>query len=938
MTTHLSVVVYGNGDMYRELFNAIAASMSTSSYHYLIDMVILLTGTWAIVHFSIERSFKSLVRWLGLYYLAFFICFYPKATVHVIDRINPGSGYTIDNVPIGLAWSANLTSVIGDGLTQILESTFSLPDDLHYAKTGMVMSARLAEASTQFQVTDPTFNQSLQSYVTQCIFYDLLLNKYSWNELLNTPDIWNFTNQYASPARSFMHYKIGGAEIITCKNGATMMANDWKAAINDATTHYANRLFPQAKDAKATLLSYLPISYRFLSNVSASGQEIITQNLMLNAFQNGILKMGASTNSPAALAAYSFTKAQEQKRLNQETIGDMAAYWLPIMRNVLTAILYGAFVITWLLILFPFGTQILKHYLGTLIWLQLWAPLYAILNLFITYYGQHVCKGIAGNLNNLTLLNQAGFAQANADVSSLAGYISISVPFIAGGIMKGLMSTFNQVSQYMGGVTQNTASSGAAEAVSGNVSLGNMNYSNQSAFNTSANHFDTSARVNSGMYSTQTAGGSTLSMTADGTQIMNNQGAISSLGTSVNLADTLKASYMQQAEHAESTAINHAQAIVNTSNSGMRNLFDLSKHQAHSVANGESWAVSNNAQTSHAMSEIHRLTDKFAHDHNMSYDEAASVLGSAYSNSSANLGIDTKGSAIGRAISMTTGAHAGLNNAEGYRHDATHSDSTRNANNYAAAEDYIRDTNLAHNVDIAKRAVQDHSYRTGDDAGSRQVESMAASFDQAQSARHEMLSSLQQAENFRQNASYVQEKAASINSNASQVVFESLQKQGMSAGEIENMMTHHPEEAQHRAKQAIQSYANSLASHWEHHLPASGEAIHHAAEQHNKTVLDATKITEPENNAIKQHYEENKSSINQSTKKLPLKSEEEIDKSAKHATEKQLADNQTGVDYQHNAIDKKGDVLKQKVQSEQSKKRHSNTLVDFFAGIDKKEH
>ncbi|CAN5419990.1 conjugal transfer protein TraG N-terminal domain-containing protein [soil metagenome] len=938
MSVQLPIVVYGNGDMYRELFNAIAAAMGTSSYHYLIEMAILLTGTWAIMRYSVERSFWPLLRWLGLYYLAFYIVFIPKATVHIIDRINQGSGYAIDNVPFGLALTANLSSVIGDALTQHMEKTFSLPNDLLYGKTGMVMAARLAVASTQFQVTDPNFNQSIQSYVTQCVFYDLLLNKYSWSDLLNTPDIWGFVSNYASPARAFMYYQVGGPQVVTCKSGSAMMVKDWKNAVTDATARYAGILFPQSKDAKALLISSLPSSYHFLANISSSGQGILTQNLMMNAFQNGILHMGASTNSPAAMAAYSFTKAQQQKRLTNETVGDMAAYWLPIMRNVLEAILYGSFVFVWLLILFPFGPMVLKNYVGSLLWIQLWAPLYAILNLFINFYAQHLGTGIVGGAGNLTLLNQAGFAQANADVSSLAGYLSLSVPLLAAGIMKGMMSVFGHAAQYMGGVTQSSAQGAAGEAVAGNVSVGNMNYSNQSAFNTSANHFDTSARVSSGAYTTQTAGGSSLTMTPDGTQIMNNQSAISSLGTSVNLAKTLRASYSQQAEVAEGAAISHAHAYSDSSNSAMRTLFDLSKHQANSVATGDSWSVSSNAQATQAMGEVHRLTDKFAHDHNLSFDEAASVLGSAYTNESATVGIDSKNSLAGKAASLATGVSASANATGGYRHDATHSDSTRLGSTYAAAQDYIHDTNFAHNVDVVARAAKDHSYRTGDETGNRQVENMAASFDHAQSARHDMVGSLQSSENFRRSASLAEENAASINSNAGQVVFESLQKQGMSASQIENMMTHHPEQAQQMASQAVQGYTQNLVSHWNRDLPGSAAAVDHAAHAHDHAVTRETAAHHTEDPLIEKQHQENRQRIDNSAQDARLKSKDQLDQSAKLETQRRIDENTRTVESQHASVNTKGNAMQQKVTTEQARKRHSNTVTDFATGIDKKEY
>lgn len=57
---------------------------------------------------------------------------------------------------------------------------------------------------------------------------------------------------------------------------------------------------------------------------------------------------------------------------------------LPMVKTVFEALVYGAFVFVILLSLLPNGHRILFNYFQTIIWLQLWAPLNAILNLIIT--------------------------------------------------------------------------------------------------------------------------------------------------------------------------------------------------------------------------------------------------------------------------------------------------------------------------------------------------------------------------------------------------------------------------------------------------------------------------------------------------------------------------------------------------------------------------
>ena len=356
MAQEIAVITYGNGDILREIFNAIAAAMGDSTFKTLIHLSILLAGTWAIAKLIFKRDLMVGVGWIALYFMAFYVLFLPKATVNIIDRVQQGKVYAVDNVPLGLAWLANITTAIGDGLTQLMEQNFSLPDDLRYGQTGMVMASNLVTAASTFQVTDPDFEHNLQSFIHQCVFYDLLLHKYSSQELFTAPNIWQFVTAHASPARAFLYNQT----VVTCRDGVASLNQDWQTAITQAEDRYAARLFPEETEAKTQLLKYLPLSYSFLTDLSENASDLMQQNMMANAIQSGLLNWSAQTNAPAALEGYAFNKAQQQNRISNRTIGDMAAYWLPLLKNIFEGILYGSFVFIFLLILFPFGLAVLQ--------------------------------------------------------------------------------------------------------------------------------------------------------------------------------------------------------------------------------------------------------------------------------------------------------------------------------------------------------------------------------------------------------------------------------------------------------------------------------------------------------------------------------------------------------------------------------------------------
>ena len=837
--TMMPIYVYGSGDIFREYFNAVVTTFGTSGYQSLVRLTLTVSLVLALINIIQKRSLMAIPRWFALYYLAMYVLFMPKVSVEIIDQVNQGHVYTVDNVPWGLGVIASYTSTIGAELTSIVEQNFSMPDDLRYGSSGMLMASQLVIESTQFQITDPEFNKGMQGFVSQCVFYDLLLNKYTIEDLMTAPDIWAFVSGYASPARAFVY----DGSVMTCRDGAQKLNQDWNSVIDAGLSSYGARIFASSKNAKAQLVKYLPMSYSYLTGLSESASQLMQQNLMASAIQNGVVGMGAAVNAPAALESYAVTRANDQKRMTNKTLGDMAAHWLPIMKNAFEAVLYGCFVFVLLLVLLPTGTTILKNYIYSLLWLQMWAPMYAIINLMCSYYAKVESTAVTGSSASLTLKTMTGLMQVNQDLAGVAGYMAVTAPILITGLIFGMHKSFAQISSYVGGSLQSLGGSAAAEASTGNISLGNSSFNNSNAFNTSANHFDASGRANSGSFSYQLPGGSSMTITPDGSKVMDNKGAISSLGTSVNLADSVRAAASQQAEVSYSNALSKASSYADSMSAGLRTMSDISNHMGNSQSNGDASTYSTSASATDAINNVHQLTERFAKEHNLSYDQADRTLNAAYISGNVSGRISSDASFEGKILEKITGSSVGASAETGLRREINHQSGSDMRQLLSEAKSFSADNGYSHNMDIAVRASQEHSFRSGSESGQRMVDSMGSSFDHASSERQDISSNLQKSESFRQTASLAQENSVSMNSNASQVFLEWIANQpgtngsghmGMRAAE--HIMSHEPELSQMYANQFSEGYANKVASGWNHGMPDSASAITGGASTNNSSV------------------------------------------------------------------------------------------------------
>ena len=100
----------------------------------------------------------------------------PKRSVQVIDISDPGAVWKTDNVPVGLAGSASLTTSIGYRMSSLYDSMMARPDSVTYSRTGMLFGSQIVAETSDFTTQNPELAQMLPDYVENCVIGDILLN------------------------------------------------------------------------------------------------------------------------------------------------------------------------------------------------------------------------------------------------------------------------------------------------------------------------------------------------------------------------------------------------------------------------------------------------------------------------------------------------------------------------------------------------------------------------------------------------------------------------------------------------------------------------------------------------------------------------------------------------------------------------------------------
>ena len=138
------VYTLGGGDYLYTVFNGIKALVDSHSYVKLIAISGMLALFWALLQSAFNNQFKNTVTWAVSFMLMYNVMFLPKVEIVINDPLNRAANYRkVDGVPAALGIFASLSSNIGFRITELMETAFSLPDDLKYQKSGMIFGSRL---------------------------------------------------------------------------------------------------------------------------------------------------------------------------------------------------------------------------------------------------------------------------------------------------------------------------------------------------------------------------------------------------------------------------------------------------------------------------------------------------------------------------------------------------------------------------------------------------------------------------------------------------------------------------------------------------------------------------------------------------------------------------------------------------------------------------
>ncbi|MBQ4839990.1 conjugal transfer protein TraG N-terminal domain-containing protein, partial [Pseudoalteromonas luteoviolacea] len=631
------IFTYGGGDFLRMIFTGIAQIFGNNDYTAALQSAALIGFIGVLIYAAFQKGQLD-VKWVLGIIMTVMILIVPKVNVIITDRVVPANSAVVGNVPLGLGLTATAFSKVGDWMTRSFETVFALPNQVQYSGNGLLFASHLVEESTRFEITTPRVSSNFAEFWKSCVYYDLLLDLYSWDQLVSSANLMGFLGSNTSQTRSFTYQDgSGNKSIVTCRTGLNnQLTNDLNAEITNSTNIQGVRLVPNEATQTAAVSRFaasMPVAYQYLTGMSMNNARIIGQNVLANSLKRGLTNFANEADAAAAAQDFAMARAEQERRTTFTVMGKLAKRMLPIMRNIFEAFIYAIFPIVMLLAMLPVAGKVLLGYAKALFWINMWAPLYAVLHFAMSYYGQDaasaaVVQAGAGFPTGLSVMTNTGLGQVLDDYAAIAGYLSLSIPMIAwmmvsqsGAMMAGLAGRMMQ--SY-----DNPVSKASDEATTGNQQLGNVKYETESAFQANAAPSDTRGGITTGDgvgngQRTAPDGGVYSDVTTSNTPMGINYGSVATSSARQSLSEATA--------REESTALRTIE-----SNAALRSEIDsVVDRVTKSETGSQSWGSSERQSFAQAQENTNRVMEQFAERNGMSLQTAQAISAEVYAKTEA---------------------------------------------------------------------------------------------------------------------------------------------------------------------------------------------------------------------------------------------------------------------------------------------------------------
>ncbi|MDU3074737.1 MAG: conjugal transfer mating-pair stabilization protein TraG [Mixta calida] len=655
----LDIWVVSSGGMITMGLNAVATMMENGGWHSTIWVAEMLGIAFCVMTYLRTHNMTAMFGWGMTFVLVTALLLTPKVTVVVNDLTAPDTIGRVDNVPVGLAMPLYLVTGAGYTLTTGYEDIFHFPDERSYTKTGMLFASKLMQDSFTVQSRDPVLTYNMVEFSKNCVVPDIMLNhKYSMQDVMESEDVASLIFENASPLRGVYWRDGTGTTFMVCREAAprlktllTAQGNNTGATFMD----HAARMLPGNRAPQTVYAEQLAGSYDYFFDSSKSAQTIMMQNIAVAGLRRGLNSYVKGMNDTASMVDIASEQSLMKLRLSHAVSYTIATEVLPQLHTVLLLFCICIFpVMVLALYVREIAWSVIKNYLNFMGSLMLWPVMFAIFNFAVNYSTQNSFHATGPTLSNMNRL-----METSTTTAGIAGWLMLSIPFLAFRLFTGLGQGFASLSSSLGSALSSASAADSGAVASGNMSVGNVQLDNINGHKTDLNRV-----YREGNTTMQLGNGAMRTMTQEGQTVYDASGATSRLPVDLhldrNLASAAQRSVRDSMAQTEMAAqgYNHSVQETGSQLKQFHEQFGNSDSKTLSASTGLS------VTDAERVNKMQNVAQDYATRNHISLNEAYSELEDKSRNLQLNeglrgqVGIDSSKALWGKAGQWVTGASA----------------------------------------------------------------------------------------------------------------------------------------------------------------------------------------------------------------------------------------------------------------------------------------
>ncbi|RJP53416.1 MAG: conjugal transfer protein TraG [Anaerolineaceae bacterium] len=731
------VYAYWNVTELEAMFNAVASIMGSGDYLGLLRTMAIV-GIIVVVIATLTGRERLDGMWKWLFFLAIFqsMLLIPKVTVTIVDRTGNEPPRAVANVPIGLGAFAHSMSKVGDWLTGAFETVFSLPDDVKFRKNGTLFGHRVLSERLAVKSGNPVLTSNLLEFYRECVAPDLATGYIRMKEdILEVNNVWVSLNGKTNPARLVTLRDTTDPTVMStvgCDVAYQSLTTQINAESSRQITLLGSRLYPKMTqaDAGTAIVGSLATSTNYLLGVSASAQDAVKQAIVANFMIDAQYMLPAQLGD-AASAQTNLAMAQSLRSTSDsyKLMARVAESTMPKVRNAIELVQYAIFPVFLLFVVLS-GHQaggIIKSYAASLFWIQLWAPLYAVMNFIITMYSRsQYTNGSAGSglsIEQMSFLNTAIVSD-----QAIAGMLVISIPAIAAAIVKGGEVGLQSVAGLV--APPRDPEKIASALAMGNMQMGNASLNNVSHDTMKGLAVDMNPSLRQGMTNYQARGGFDYSHFSGGGFVVKQ--AKSEVRADMALNDSLGAAAKENYERSQQATQQQSAEYAESALTVLKQEAGFERSHAKGSSDTTGYRHGTGSSQSTEANETMRQVDQWARKLGVSEKVAMELMVGA------SMGMSTP------KLLEIAGLRGGVEVSAKMRNSA---DSTRALEEMAQ---YAKESSFGKKVGTVLDNGWERNYRTSDEGKTAGSEGLRASLDHARQSRDAFSASMQETEGHRQ--------------------------------------------------------------------------------------------------------------------------------------------------------------------------------------------